>query len=97
MCTLGLAAWASWSPCQAEALNERSSMPPVSVTMQALKPDLADGAAAALVEELVALEVEELLAFSAVPPPQAVAARATTASPVTTRRVVGTSSSPLRA
>src|SRR5579875_2621527 len=30
---LGSACCASWTPCQEEALNERSSMPPVSVTM----------------------------------------------------------------
>ena len=34
---LGSADWASCMPCHDDALNERSSMPPVSVTMQPLK------------------------------------------------------------
>jgi hypothetical protein len=62
---LGSAAWASCMPCQDEALNDLSSMPPVSVTMHPLN-DAVDALLDELLGELLLDEPpDELLPHAA--------------------------------
>src|SRR4051812_42394037 len=72
-------------PAHAEALNERSSMPPMSVTIQALKlappaPVELDEADEELDEGPAPVELDELEAAGVDLDPQPAAARATTAA-----------------